>query len=226
MIVKCEKCGKEYDLNPREDPSSYQCECGGELSSTIISDESPKTEQKPGKKEWKDLSKGEKAIGLGLLCIIGLIIIVALGALFSPNQSTSSAQKTYSGQGMTFNYPASWEISSSGNIKTPNTQNIASGSATNLGSLTEYASSDLPIPATLDAAANDIRSGVEGSANKQFITIGGVQGIIYIPNGNGRQRVDVIFVKGDTLYSVWLNTNDFNADKSGIDMIINSMKLS
>lgn len=32
MIVKCENCGMEYKLNPGEDPTNFQCECGGILS--------------------------------------------------------------------------------------------------------------------------------------------------------------------------------------------------
>lgn len=31
MKVKCDDCGKEYGLEPGENPSDYQCECGGGL---------------------------------------------------------------------------------------------------------------------------------------------------------------------------------------------------
>ena len=31
ILAKCEKCGKEYQLEPKDDPSDFQCECGGEL---------------------------------------------------------------------------------------------------------------------------------------------------------------------------------------------------
>ena len=84
---------------------------------------------------------------------------------------------------------------------------------------------DPPIPANLGAVAADIRSGVTGDSNKNIITIGGVQGIEYVPTGYGRQRVDVIFAKGDTLYNIYLTTNDYNADKDGFNMIINTMKI-
>ena len=33
VIVKCEKCGKEYQLESNRTFSDFQCECGGELSS-------------------------------------------------------------------------------------------------------------------------------------------------------------------------------------------------
>lgn len=31
VIVKCKGCGKEYELVNGENPSNYQCECGGNL---------------------------------------------------------------------------------------------------------------------------------------------------------------------------------------------------
>ena len=49
-------------------------------------------------------------------------------------------------------------------------------------------------------------------------------GIEYEPTG-GSGRVDVVFVKGDTLYDIWLNTNNYDADKTGINMMINTMKI-
>lgn len=33
VIAKCEKCGKEYELESNKKSSDFQCECGGELSS-------------------------------------------------------------------------------------------------------------------------------------------------------------------------------------------------
>ena len=32
VIVKCEKCGKEYQLGPNDKISDFKCECGGKLS--------------------------------------------------------------------------------------------------------------------------------------------------------------------------------------------------
>jgi len=29
VIAKCVKCEKEYELEPDEKPSNFQCECGG-----------------------------------------------------------------------------------------------------------------------------------------------------------------------------------------------------
>ena len=40
VIVKCEKCGNEYELGPNEKPSDCSCECGGELTSNKTTAES------------------------------------------------------------------------------------------------------------------------------------------------------------------------------------------
>jgi len=34
MKVECEKCGKIYTLQDRDNPEDYVCECGGELQKT------------------------------------------------------------------------------------------------------------------------------------------------------------------------------------------------
>jgi len=35
LLLKCNLCGKEYELEDGENPSDYQCECGGNLSPEI-----------------------------------------------------------------------------------------------------------------------------------------------------------------------------------------------
>lgn len=59
MIVKCVRCGKEYELQEDEDPADYHCECGGNLfyseSLEVIAEDikevkNPK-ESKPSHKE-------------------------------------------------------------------------------------------------------------------------------------------------------------------------------
>ena len=62
------------------------------------------------------------------------------------------------------------------------------------------------------------------TADKESITIGGVSGIEYEPTG-GSGPVDIVFVKGDTLYDIWLNTNNYDDNQDGINMMINSMRI-
>jgi len=237
MVKICQNCKTE-----NKDSSEFCQNCGSKLNNV---------KSETGLKEkWDNKSIGGKvALGFGA-CVLGLILILVIFAIISPDNTTISTptqtannstqntnptqsiqsppvtqSKTYSSQGLTFNYPDSWTVSDS-SITTPNTENLASGSVSNLGSLKEFASEDPPIPATLDSVAAYIRQDVQGSADKKDISIGGVNGIEYVPTGNGRQRVDVIFAKGDTLYSIYLVTDDYNSDKAGIDQIISTMKIN
>ena len=151
-------------------------------------------------KTWSEQTKGVKVGGILVLLCLGVVIILVISGIsgiFYPNKTANniSNSKTYSCHGISFNYPDSWTINSN-SITTPNG---GTGIIYNFG-LQEYASEDPPIPATLDAVAADIRSGVTGESKKNIITIGGVQGIEYVPTGSGRQRVDIVFVKGDALY--------------------------
>jgi DNA-directed RNA polymerase subunit RPC12/RpoP len=230
VVAKCVKCGKEYELEHGEKPSNFQCECGGELKSKEIVSESIKTKKIKDKSdiqdEWNKQSKNKK-LGIGILgiCCVGLILLIVFGGLLSPDKTTTTANnKTFSGQGLTFDYPSSWTFNDAGTFTTPNSVSQNSGSIDNLGSLTSYASEDPAIPATLDAAAANIRQDVTSAANKKDITIGGVPGIEYEPTG-GSGRVDVVFVKGGTLYDIWLNTNNYDEDQNGINMMINTMKI-
>ena len=142
---------------------------------------------------------------------------------------TSIPNKTYSDQGLTFNYPDSWKTTDPGSpagipITTPNGGSLY---VIDEGSIKEYASQPPSIPATLDAVADDIRYPVNGTYDKKNVTIGGVRGIEYIPTGYGYggQRVDVVFAKGNKLYSIFLTTDDYNADKDGFEMIIKTMQI-
>jgi len=60
MLANCEKCGKEYELKENENPSDFQCECGGDLTSKKIE---PLETKKPNKqhKSWKERVEGVKS---------------------------------------------------------------------------------------------------------------------------------------------------------------------
>ena len=146
VIAKCAKCGKEYELKANEKLSNFQCECGGELTSNEITSETVKTKkskEKPDiKEEWNKQSKNKKiGIGIAGVCCIGLILIIVFAGVFSPNKTTTTANsKSYSGQGLTFNYPDSWTFKDSDTFGTPNSVTQYSGTVDNIGSLQEYAS--------------------------------------------------------------------------------------
>lgn len=120
MKVKCDKCGKEYILEKGENPSDYQCDCGGNLISLF--DMKKNTRQKPientakttdsgnGFLDWwnKQNTNTKAGIGLGGICCIGLIIVIAIFAGGSDqntqnlttnnNNPTTNQQQTTSAQ--------------------------------------------------------------------------------------------------------------------------------
>jgi len=57
VIAKCGECGTEYQLDSGEDPSDFQCECGGNLSKNEVE---PVTHVKPDK-SWKEKAEDIKS---------------------------------------------------------------------------------------------------------------------------------------------------------------------
>lgn len=55
MKVQCSKCGKEYQLQPDEEPSDFQCTCGGELELKI--GKQPSSDNEPSNKKPKKPDK-------------------------------------------------------------------------------------------------------------------------------------------------------------------------
>ena len=123
VIVKCEKCGKEYELGYGEKLSDFQCECGGELSPNEIESTpliTPKTQIKPNIEDNLDKKRENKKIGLIGVFIFGLILIIVVTAtMFSNNTNSGNSNITnsntvipnitYHANGLTFEYPADWK---------------------------------------------------------------------------------------------------------------------
>jgi DNA-directed RNA polymerase subunit RPC12/RpoP len=115
VVAKCVKCDKEYELESDEEPSNFQCECGGELKSKEIVSKPVKTiptKNKPDiKEEWNKQSKNRK-IGIGILgvCCIGIILFIGVGGLLSPNQTSSSGGTSFQNQYVSFQYPTGFDV--------------------------------------------------------------------------------------------------------------------
>ena len=245
MTKICPNCKKQ-----NTDTATFCENCGTNLN---INTTKKQPENKSGITGWwNKQGKGTKIGSIIGACCLGLLIIGLISAMASPDQTTSTNtstpdssnvststatptapanSKSYSGLGLNFYYPDSWTMNTTMDnmveFTTPNSDYNA-GAVNKMGSLKEYASQAPAIPATLDSVAAQIRSGVLGTYNEKNVTIGGVNGIEYIPTGYnsyGTERVDVIFVKGDTLYDIWLTTSNYGADKDGFDMIINTMQI-
>jgi len=100
--VKCENCGKEYILEKGENPEDYQCECGGDLKSLfdIRNRPQPKTNKTSDSGNsftdwWNNQSTNAKAgIGLGGICCIGIIVILAIFAMGGSDRNTENLTST------------------------------------------------------------------------------------------------------------------------------------
>lgn len=142
--------------------------------------------------------------------------------------------KTYSKDGITFNYPESWTLNPNGFL-TIGTGNTIPSVTYNAGidkiSISEYASEPPAIPATMDAVIQDMRKDMTGTYDKKEIMVAGEKGVEYIPTGsadpdtNGK-KIDVYFAKGDTLYNIHLATTNYDVDISGFNMIVNTINVN
>lgn len=114
--MKCKECGKEYDLKEGDKLSDYICvECGGNLDykqylgkNSGVSKEDPKS----SKRSFKPIIIG--VITILAIFLVALIVFNNYPALnHATNNSTSNdtshiPNSTYTGHGITFNYPAGW----------------------------------------------------------------------------------------------------------------------
>lgn len=95
-IVKCLDCGKEYELNSGENPSDFQCECGGNLTYVNLANKSSKEPERTnlaiGKTHVdKKITEYNNMILLGIVILAmgivgyffsGLFLVIVLLGLF------------------------------------------------------------------------------------------------------------------------------------------------
>ena len=151
------------------------------------------------------------------------ILIILLGIIVISGCTTNTTNKTYTANGVTFQY--------SSNLNQKNNDTLYNNNmwitVDTWGSLTDFASEEPAIPATLDAAATELHKDLPGNFDKKETMIGGVRAIQYIPTGSGRQRSDIIFVSPNgTLYDIWITSDNYNSYKSVFEGIINSLKFT
>ena len=93
-LVKCPKCGKQNKV------TAQFCEgCGTDLSN--VTDTSTSTESENtsgGPMGWwsKQSTKGKALIGIVGICCLGLILIVGIGGLLSPESTNATPQSSQS----------------------------------------------------------------------------------------------------------------------------------
>jgi|GEM_PF-1375839 hypothetical protein len=241
--LKCNKCGGYYELQPGENPSDFsnKCQCGGKLEYVENLNEGKASikgvedTDKQVKSESVD-SKGNPWLGLAFLCCIGVIVIIVISGFIFPSHGITNT--TYSDGTFTFEYPSSWTESSTNKLAF-GTGNVPHSSNINCNvfveepvSIKEYAAGPPAIPATFDSVVQDIQATKIGNYTETNINVAGVSGMEYVEkstddlsNNLGGRYVAVYFAKGDNLYQVHMTSTDFDADKPGFDMIINTLQV-
>jgi PsbP-like protein len=159
------------------------------------------------------------------ITILGILSILMIVVAVSGCTSSNTTNKTYTGMGISFQYPATWTVE---NI-TISTPDKGVGGIEKIDSLKAFAAGPPTIPATLDSVSTEMENSIEGTKEKKEITIAGVPGIEYISNGTfedvGGQRFDVYFANGDVLYNLFLRSvSPAHSDENGFDMMVNTMK--
>ena len=86
-LAKCPNCGKQNKVTAKF------CEsCGTTLNDTTTSSPKGSESTSGGPMGWwnKQSTKGKAAVGIVGICCLGLILIVGLGGLMSPDQNTQN----------------------------------------------------------------------------------------------------------------------------------------
>ena len=232
VIVKCEKCEKEYELGSDEKLSDFHCECGGELSPKEMASEPlkmPKTQENPNIEENLDKKSRNKKIGIaGVFCIGLILVIVIAGMIFSnktasgnstiENSTINIPNNTYSANGLTFNYPADWKQISNlnkpsrwgyGNPIVAYYQPLGNGSEYYIE--TYFYIKQRPVR-SLDEMLSDYRSDIasigQTEVSEQNITVNGMKAVQLIKtwrNGNIQYKaltVHIEAVPGSEYYRI------------------------
>lgn len=237
MTKICPNCKTE---NP--DNSVFCQNCGTELKGTpnII-----KSDIKSGgesKGWWSKQSTGIKAvIGIVGVCLLGLIIVIAIVGIFSPDQNLNS---NFSNGGITFNYPNDWKnATSSETIVSGGSSLVDLGTLANSNGLTLHISngnlSSYGTTATIAKMKDITKQGIVNGTSAQVLSdnmtsINGVnvyeisftlkdpksnqdQKSLYVVTGKDRQTVYYMQFIADT------STFDQNQDL--INRIIGTIKI-
>lgn len=216
MTKVCPNCNK---INA---DSSQFCEnCGEELS------EVAKTPSGGGTGGWwsKQGSGAKAAIIIAGICVIGLIVIVGLAGMFSSDKTTSSSSlQTFSGSGISFQYPEDWSQDSKTGDEVVSLA-TSKGDSSSLAVYVEDSNGkDLDY---WKGVQTDALTSAETVISKGPIQIAGVTGYRlddkYTDYGGGEQ-VDIIFVKNDVYYDLLFTTHSISAIENDIQTIVDSFK--
>lgn len=169
------------------------------------------------------------------------LFVVAILALVVFASGCTDQTKTYSSNGITFNYPGSWqELSQVNNengiagVGDPSSVNSSSKLANTVVVVQKVAMpSGLTLQEAVDALITSFQSQDPNfqKISQKTITFNGATAyeIVYKMGANGVQKQEkaVIFEKNGYLYAITGSSlpNDFNNQQANFDMVINSFKV-
>lgn len=257
MIIKCEKCGKEYEIDSNEKLSDFECGCGGELSPKKTGDTPSKplkTLNRPNMDEGLNKKDRNKKIGIAIACIIGFILVLIGGGMIFHNNSnnsgiapgntaTSIPNSTYTGNGVTFVYPAGWkpisDLYSPSRWEYPNPfvayyEPLENGNASYIETYFYIKKRDV---GSLDEMLRIYRSNIasigQTEVSEQNITINGMKAVELIKTwhaGGMQYRVMTVHIEavpGSKYYRIGCVVPDsrYNQTLPQFKMVANSFKL-
>jgi hypothetical protein len=88
-MVYCPKCGKE-----NTDQNKFCDNCGIELTKSVNKDQQVDKQAKGLQGWWSQQNSGVKVLSIFGVCCIGLILIVGIFGMLSPDQNTSNVTNT------------------------------------------------------------------------------------------------------------------------------------
>jgi hypothetical protein len=169
-----------------------------------------------------------------LLIIALLVSIVAVSGCVSNQNQTN--QTSYSQNGVTFNYPSSWQVANTTSpnavvaVADPKTVDNQSSPTTLVVIQKSNATGDLQTVYS-ENYANFFNNTGNQRVSEGNITVGGAQAIenVYTANESGVQKEmrAVWLTRNSQIYVILCSAlqSDFNNEQSNFDMIINSFKV-
>jgi hypothetical protein len=243
MTKVCVECKTE---NPND--AEFCQNCGKQLDETTkvvkLNEPTGPVGSDGGKKGfWANRSSGGKAlIGIAGVICIGLILLIVIVGVFSPDKNQLNSK--FSSAGLTFNYPSDWSnASETGDLVSGGTSLVKMGTYVSSSGLTLHVSrADLSTAdynlTVLQAKDFTKQSIVNGSSaqilsdNRTSVNGTTVYEVLYTikdPNTNQDQKsISVVTGKnGQTVYYLQFiaDTATFDDNKELINNVINTIKL-
>lgn len=242
MTKECPKCG-EKNL----DNSHFCKNCGIELNE-VTKPQKRKEVAKPPKSSksgpmgwWEKQSNFVKGLSIVGVCCVGLILLLFIGSIVFPDTSTTtttptststttptttSSLETYTGGGVTFQYPKEWTTYTPEEVDPEEIINLKTTKG-DTSILTVFAEDDsgedLDYWKDVLLDASESRGTV---TSQKDLTIAGVNGyrIDLLSSSSDAQQSWIFFLKNGKIYKLLFTTGSLSAISSDMDTIVNSFK--